>query len=264
MSNTSFCNLLLVFLIVVSVGMVHAQDEYYAPSLPRPKPDSSLIYGRTKSHYYVRVEASSFRVRSHLAGGEFFSPAPYGLNAKAGLIAGFNYRDKWEVEMGLKGLGVYNSYRFDLHNSFGAPAGSGFGEGLRISYMHIPVTGKVMVWRPSKKISVLGTLGVGYSWYRKDGISFAGPMRGQGGLGLPDGSMLTYTITATHTKKSSFVTGEVGMELNWFFLRKLGLTVAAKRLFGPATVLLREGQVVEDTWGPPIDFLPRQVLLVPV
>lgn len=79
-------------------------------------------------------------------------------------------------------------------------------------------------------------------------------MRGQGGVGLPDGSMLTYTITATHTKKSSFVTGEVGMELNWFFLRKLGLTVAAKRLFGPATVLLREGQVVEDTQGTTYKF----------
>jgi hypothetical protein len=240
----------LVFVMVWWGGtVVQAQDAYYTPSPPKPKPDSSLIYGRIKSHYYIRAEASTFRVRSRIAGDEFYSVAPFGLNVKGGLIAGFSFRDKWEIETGLKKLGIYTSIEFDQHKSFGAAPGSLDGLGLRINYWHIPVTGKVVVWRPSRKINALGTLGMGYSWQGNDGISFAGPVAMQVGIGLPDGSMLSYTTRSNYTKKPSFVTGEVGLELNWFFGRKLGLTVAAKRFFGPATVLQLESQLVEDTQG---------------
>jgi hypothetical protein len=243
-------SLLFVFVLVWwGATVVPAQDVYYTSSPSKPKLDSSSIYGRIKSHYYIRAEASTFRVRSRITGDEFYSVAPFGLNAKGGLVAGFNYRNKWEVEIGLKRLGVYTSHQFDLHKSFGARPGTFDGYKLRINYQHVPVVGKMVVWRPSSKLNVLGTIGIGYTWYRNDGISFAGPMGAQAGVGMPDGSMLSYTISRNSTKKNRFITGEVGLEFDWFFVRKLGLTVAAKRLIGPATVLRLESQLVEGTQG---------------
>ncbi|GAB3168468.1 hypothetical protein GCM10027291_17180 [Telluribacter humicola] len=229
--------------------LIWAQDEYFSTQPGKSKPNHSSILGRVHSHYYVRLEGSTTQIRSHLSGDEFYSPYPFGFNFKGGLISGFNYRNKWEIESGIKRMGIYTTYSFDLHKSLGASPGDGTSYRLRVTYWHIPVVLKVVLWQLRKNMTAMATLGAGYSWEGDNGIKMIGPNMSRNGRGLPNGTMLYYTTTDNHTHSSSFFSGETGLEFNWYFIRKLGLTASVKRLFGPDNLLRLDSKLVDDAQG---------------
>lgn len=216
---------LLFFILIISFETNAQNSSYYERHI------KSLT--ENKHYYYIKPEITFWPSKSEIqATSAQYSSYGNHTTLLYSILGGYQ-NDFFNIESGIKILPMKTGFSMALTaNDFV------FYKASSNSYfVQIPVNVKLTVWRPSSKVSLYGLVGAGYNInLDNNGVVVPGTISIKPTTTIPSGQVITFNVIKDFKSVPRFISGELGIELQWQFNSRVSSVFQLKNIFSKKDV----------------------------